>query len=164
MHWFMEHLKANCLDFQFISSSTVKKASLIKKTIIFLNSLAEIWPMIKIIQDWMKLLNYSLGFDNWVKLYYLTISEYDKKLIAKVFKTIRKKYLEYMIWMTNDVYSIGIDNLDIIRVIYWEIPFNIDGMIQRISWEKKMWANTFYINYSKMKYDLKSKKTQKRHL
>ena len=53
--------------------------------------------MIKIIQDWMKLLNYSLGFDNWVKLYYLTISEYDKKLIAKVFKTIRKKYLEYMI-------------------------------------------------------------------
>ncbi len=35
--------------------------------------------------------------------------------------------------MTNDVYSIGIDNLDIIRVIYWEIPFNIDGMIQRIS-------------------------------
>ena len=47
----MEHFKASCLDLQFIFPLDTKKTWEIQKTVIFVNNVAEIRPMIKIIEE-----------------------------------------------------------------------------------------------------------------
>lgn len=58
IHRFMEYTKASCLDLQFILPKTVNKALNIQKTIIFVNPVSEIRPLINIIIGWMKKLKY----------------------------------------------------------------------------------------------------------
>lgn len=49
VHCFIKYTKASCLDLQFILLKQVKKAREIQKTVIFVNSIKEIRPIIKII-------------------------------------------------------------------------------------------------------------------
>ena len=49
IHRFMKHTKASCLDLQFILPKTAKEAKDIQKTIIFVNSVKEIRPLIEVI-------------------------------------------------------------------------------------------------------------------
>lgn len=58
IHRFMQFSKSSCLDLQFILPQTAVSAKDIQKTIIFVNSVSDIRPMIEIIQAWMKLLGY----------------------------------------------------------------------------------------------------------
>lgn len=51
IHQFMEHLKANCLDLQFLLSPIAKETKDIQKTVIFVNSVAEICSIIAIIRS-----------------------------------------------------------------------------------------------------------------
>lgn len=50
IHRFMEHSKASCLDLQFVFPKKAKEARDIQKTIIFVNSVEEIRPMINILR------------------------------------------------------------------------------------------------------------------
>ena len=59
IHHFMGHFKSGCLDFQFILLLNAKKAKDIQKTIIFVNSINEIWAIIDIIHAWIMKLGYS---------------------------------------------------------------------------------------------------------
>lgn len=55
---------------------------------------------------------------NWIRSYYSTISEYDKRLIADAFRVLdTSKDLEYVIFVATDAYGMGIDNPDIKLVI-----------------------------------------------
>lgn len=58
VHTFIKYAKASCLDLQFILPKHAKAAHEIQKTVIFVNSVKGIRPMIKIIQEWMKKLGY----------------------------------------------------------------------------------------------------------
>lgn len=58
MHRFIQHSKASCLDLQFILPKNTKQAKDIQKTIIFVNSVKEIRPLIQIIRAWMIKLDY----------------------------------------------------------------------------------------------------------
>ncbi len=78
MHQFMKYFQAIYLDLQFVVFPTSKKTSEILKTVTFMNSLAKIQLMMKIKQDWIKLLGYPHGSDNSTKPYYATTSEYEK--------------------------------------------------------------------------------------
>lgn len=50
----MDHAKASCLDLQFILPKKAIAAKDIQKTIIFVNSVSDIRPLIRIIVGWMK--------------------------------------------------------------------------------------------------------------
>lgn len=69
----MIYPKSSFLDLQFILSKIATQANAIQKTIIFINIVVEICPIIKVIQVWMILLGYLVGSNNWTRPYHLAI-------------------------------------------------------------------------------------------
>lgn len=129
---FMEHPKSSCLDLQFILPPNAKKAKDIQKTIIFINSVNEIWAIIDIIYAWMIKLGYPKESMQWMRLYHSTMSEWDKKLNADVFAVLAEDNIECIILVVTDAYGMGINNLDVWLVIQWDILICFDSMIQRM--------------------------------
>lgn len=117
IHCFMAHPKSSLLDLQFILPKTATQANANQKTIIFVNTVAEICPIIKTIQAWMILLGYPAGSSTWIRPYHSAMSDWDKKLIAKAFKTPGNENTECIILVATDAYGMGIDNPDIRLVI-----------------------------------------------
>ena len=81
----MGHQKESYLDLQFLLPPIAKKAKNIYKTVIFVNSVAEIRPIITNKKSWMKMLNYPDRSENWIRPYYSTISDFDKAITTKAF-------------------------------------------------------------------------------
>ena len=75
IHRFMFHPKSSLLDLQFILPKTATQANAIQKTIIFVNTVAEIRPIIEIIQTWMILLDYPAGSSTWIRPYHSAMSD-----------------------------------------------------------------------------------------
>lgn len=132
IHRFMVHPKSSLLDLQFILPKTATQANAIQKTIIFVNTVAEIRPIIETIQAWMILLGYPAGSSTWIRPYHSAMSDWDKELIAKAFKTPGNENTECIILVATDAYGMGIDNPDIRLVIQWDLPLSFDSMIQRM--------------------------------
>ena len=132
LHRFMEHSKASCLDFQFILPKTAAQASDIQKTVIFVNSINEIWPMINVFVEWMRKLSYPDSCTDWIRPYYSTISEWDKEITAKAFMILGDQNHECTIVVATDKYGMGINNPDVRLVVQWDIPTTVDAMIQRL--------------------------------
>lgn len=129
IHRFMAYPKSSCLDLQFILPKVAHQAKDIQKTIIFVNTVGEIRPIIEIIQAWMKQLGYPKGSDKWVRPCYSAMSDWDKSLIAKVFKTCAEENPECIIFVATDAYGMGINNPDIKLVIQWDLPMSFDSII-----------------------------------
>lgn len=65
----------------------------------------------------MRFLGYPPNASTRIKLYYASMSEWDKYLIAKAFCVPRDQNLKCVILVAIDEYRMGIDNLDIKFVI-----------------------------------------------
>lgn len=61
----------------------------------------------------MKQLSYPKESKKWVKVYDLSMPDWNKSLIFNAFKVIGKKNTKYIIFVAIDAYGMGIDNLDI---------------------------------------------------
>ena len=57
------------------------------------------------------------------------MSDWDKAIIAKAFQVNNKENIKYMIFVATEIYSMGINNLDIKLVIYWDLFLSFDSMI-----------------------------------
>lgn len=128
----MTSSKSNFLDLQFVFPLITSHAKDIQKTIIFVNTVSEIRPIIDTIQAWMKQLGYPEGSDRWIRPYHSAMSEWDKSLIAAAFKINGEENNECVILVATDAYGMGIDNPDIRLIIQWDFPIGFDAMIQRI--------------------------------
>lgn len=126
IHRFMKHTKSSCLDLQFVLPKVAKEAKDIQKTVIFVNSVTKIRPIINIFQSWMKHLGYPEESSKWIRPYYSAISDWDKALTAAAFATIAEDNQECVIIVATDAYGMGIDNLDVKLVIQWDIPMSFD--------------------------------------
>lgn len=145
IHQFMEQPKASCLDLQFLLSLIAKEAKDIQKTVIFVNSVAKIRPMIAIIRSWMKMLNYLDGSENWIRPYYSTISDFDKVITVKAFRISNENNTECTILVAIDAYGMGIDNPDIRLVIQWDLLLSFDSMIQRLGRAGRKGAQAHFV-------------------
>ena len=58
IHRFMKHAKSSLLDLQFILPPKAMHAKDIQKTIIFVNTVAEVLPLVEAIRGWMRRLKY----------------------------------------------------------------------------------------------------------
>ncbi|MCJ1348467.1 hypothetical protein MMC31_006699 [Peltigera leucophlebia] len=132
VHRFMKHAKSSCLDLQFILPKSANKAKDIQKTVVFVNSVTEIRPMISILQSWMKYLGYPKESSKWIRPYYSALSDWDKGLTAAAFAVAADENEEYVILVATDAYGMGIDNPDVKLVIQWDIPLSFDSTIQRM--------------------------------
>ena len=129
---FMEYAKASYLDLQFILPETVNEARNIQKTIIFVNSVSEICPLINIIVVWMKKLGYPDCCSTWIKPYHSTMSDWDKDLITRAFFFSGNDNLNCIILVATNAYGMGIDNPNIKLIIQWDFPITFDAMIQQL--------------------------------
>ncbi len=63
--------------------------SRISKILIFVNNIIKIHKLYNIIRtEWLPELNYLKKAGNWIKTYYLNISDFDKQKIANEFKKL----------------------------------------------------------------------------
>lgn len=108
IHCFIKHSKGSCLDFQFILPKIAKEARDIKKTVIFVNTISNIWPIISIIQAQIKQLGYPESSMTQIRPYYSTISKQDKNFIAAAFRIQRNENLECIILIVTNAYSMGL--------------------------------------------------------
>ncbi|MCJ1464294.1 hypothetical protein MMC07_002907 [Pseudocyphellaria aurata] len=119
IHRFMEHPKASCLDLQFILPETAQEAKDIQKTLVFVNSITDIFPMISIIQAWMKQKNFPVhahATKSWIKPYFASMSEHDKEVTANEFRVPGSENTERTILVATDAYGMEIDNPDVAHV------------------------------------------------
>lgn len=105
------------MDLQFIFSLTAASAQDIQKTIIFVNAISDICPIIKIIQKSMKMLGYPEDSNQWIRPYHSTMSDWNKAIIAKAFQVVQNENTDYIILVTTNAYGMGIDNPNIKFVI-----------------------------------------------
>lgn len=130
IHRFMQHSKSSYWDLRFVLPPIALAANQIQKTIIFVNTMAEVGAIIDVIREWMTQLGYPEASHQWVQPYYSTMSDWDKAIIAKAFKTPDSDNTECIILVATDAYDISIDNPDIKLVIQWDLPMSFDAMIQ----------------------------------
>ena len=104
----------------------------IQETIIFVNSISKIHPLINIIVGWIKKLGYLDCCSTWIKPYHSTMSDCDKDLIAKAFLVSSDDNLNCIILVATDAYGMGINNPDIKLVIQWDFFITFDAMIQQL--------------------------------
>lgn len=117
IHYFIEHLRSSCLDFQTVLPHQAKKTSNIQKAIIFVNSINKIRLVNNIFYAWMKKLGYRIESMGWIRLYYSAISEWDKSLIANAFAIPGDENMECTILVATDAYGMDIDNPEVKFVI-----------------------------------------------
>lgn len=138
IYHFMEHLILSYLDLQFIlpdawpETETAIQANDIQKTIVFVNCVTQIRPMIRIIQNWMIIKGYPAKSSLWIRLYHSTILDYTKALTLAAFAIPGDDNNQCTILVATDAYGIKIDNLDVRLVIQWDVPLSFDTLIQRI--------------------------------
>lgn len=132
VHRFMEHTKASCLDLQFILPETATRANDIQKTIIFVNNVTDIMPLISIIQGWMKKKGYLEQSSRWIRPYNATLSDWTKGITSKAFGARQEKNTDCTMLVATDAYGMGIDNPDVKLVVQWDIPMSFDSMIQQM--------------------------------
>lgn len=130
IHRFMEYAKASYLNLQFILLKKATTAKNIQKTIIFVNSVSDICPLIYIIVSCIKQLDYPNSCSNWIRPHHSTISNWDKDLITNAFLQSSDKNMEGSILVATNAYGTGIDNPDIKLIIQWDFPITFDAMIQ----------------------------------
>ncbi|MCJ1466709.1 hypothetical protein MMC07_005329 [Pseudocyphellaria aurata] len=75
IHRFMKHPQTSCLDLQLFLLETGTQAKDIQKTIVFVNSVTEINPVIHIFQDWMRRKGYPVESSQWIRPYNAALSE-----------------------------------------------------------------------------------------
>ena len=132
IHRFMEYLKASCLDLQFILLPTATEAKDIQKTFIFINSTTDIFLMVAISQEWMKMKQFPAKCTEWIKPYFATMSDYDKAMTADEFCVPGNQNNKCTIVVATHAYGMGIDNPDVALVIQWNFSCSFDTMIQRM--------------------------------
>lgn len=132
IHCFMRHSKASCLDLQFVLPPTALCARDIQKTLIFVNHVTDVRPLIDVISAWMKQLGYPENSSQWIKPYYSAMLNWDKGLVSKAFRVKSSENMQCTILVATKAYGMGIDNPDIQLVIQWDLPLSFDSMVQRL--------------------------------
>lgn len=148
IHRFMDHPKASCLDLQLLLPKGAQQAKDIQKTVIFVNTVAEICHIIMIIRDWMKKLGYPEGSSKWIWPYHSLMSEYDKNLTAEAFRIPGNENNECTILVATDAYGMGIDNLDVKLVVQWDFPLLFDSIIQQMGRAGRKGGQAFFLLFT----------------
>lgn len=122
---------------QFIFYKIENKERNIQRTIILVNFILEICPLINIIVDWKKKFGYLDCYTISIKSYYSIISDQDKKLIGQTFLVFSNNNLTYIIFIAINVYGIKIINPNMKTVIQQDFSIIFDTIIQQLGTSRR---------------------------
>ena len=120
------------LDLQFLLPSNAVNYLDIPKTIIFMDSIASIKNACALIKSWMKQLNYPSVSSRWISPFFSDMATKDKEKIAASFESLSESCMGPRILIATDAYGLGIDNLDVKRVVQWLVPKSMARLYQRM--------------------------------
>lgn len=128
----MAHPSSSYLDLEFVLPRRAREAKDVQKTIISVNHVAEIPPIINIFREWFKRLRYPPSSYGWIWPYSSSMSERDKAITAAIFRTPGGENLECSILVATDAHSIGINIPDIKLFVQWENPMSMESLAQHM--------------------------------
>lgn len=79
--------------------------------------MSKIYIIINIIYFWIKKLGYSVKSMELIRFSYIVMSEKNKSLTTNTFAITDNQNTKYIIFIKINVYSMGINNLDIKPII-----------------------------------------------
>jgi superfamily II DNA helicase RecQ len=125
------------LDLSTILPDNVTSRHMIPKTVIFIDSRSQIQEARQKIVQWMKVLQYPPGYQDWVRPYFASMDGHTKDEIAKDFgkeesETNRSNCAQCRILVASVAYGMGIDNPDIERIHLWGAPKSTTDLLQRL--------------------------------
>jgi len=114
-----------------IGSSREVDASLIPKTIVYMETIAEIVAAEDLMIKWLRHIGCGESSANMaVQAYHALVSELDKRRISTDFRRPGRAATHRII-LATDAMGMGIDNPDICLVIQWRQPDSVCTLIQR---------------------------------
>ena len=120
------------LNLQSVLPQTATRFSDLPKTIIYMDSVAEICKAVDLFRTWMRQLRYPAEASSWVAPYFSDIATTDKHRIDVDFRRCRQECSSPRIILATDAYGLGVDNPDVEIVVQWLLPPSIQRLYQRI--------------------------------
>ena len=119
------------LNLQHILFARVEKSEDILKTIIYFEKISLMKKACKLLRDWMKQLNYSNEAQQWVFMFFVDMTKFDRSRVQKNFKILSSK-CKIRIMCATEVYELGIDNPDILYVYQYMFFKTMTRLRQRV--------------------------------
>lgn len=120
------------LNLQHLLPTTVTIAQDIPKTIIFMDSIAEVVNGCQLMRKWIQQLSYPMEAARVVVPFFAAMATRDKRDIAMRFSMPADQCLSPRILIATDAYGLGVDNPDVKRVVQWLLPSSIQKLYQRM--------------------------------
>ena len=103
----------------------------IPKSIVFMESVAQIEKACRLLRGWISRLNYPALAGSWIQPFFSAMAQHDKDRIAEAFSKPQQDCKSVRILVSTDAYGLGIDNLDVVRIVQYDIPENLEVLYQR---------------------------------
>ena len=128
----MTRSMSGMLDLQHVLPASIQRPQDIPKTIIFMESIAQVLRAYELMKKWMALLGYQVPIAPIVQPFFSAMAEDDKKRVLKGFSEPSNMCQSPRIIIATEAYGLGIDNPDISRVIQWGVPSSVSRLNQRM--------------------------------
>lgn len=128
----LENTQSGMLDLQHLLPKSVTHYSQVPKTVIYMDTIAQICQGVELFRKWMRQLAYPPGSARWVSPYFADMAEDDKTRVDEQFERLAEDLTEPRILFASDAFGLGVDNKDIARVVQFQLPKTIQSLIQRM--------------------------------
>jgi hypothetical protein len=119
-------------DLFFLLPSQCEKAQDIEKSVVYFDSIAELLQARRILCERMRYLKYPNKLLQCVRAFFSWAPAHDKTLVSDQFVMSNAECNDIRILLATDSYGLGIDNPDIVRILQWKIPSDIETLYQRM--------------------------------
>lgn len=104
----------------------------VPKTIIYMDSVAQINKALELFRTWMRQLQYPPESSTWVAHYFSHMADSDKERVNTNFRRRHEECASPRIILATDAYGLGVDNPDVKLVVQWLLPPSIQRLYQRM--------------------------------
>lgn len=128
----IDESQRSMLNLQSILPKAVARFSDVPKTIVYMDSIAQICKADLLFREWMRRLEYPAESLGWVAPYFSDMADSDKRKIDVDFRRRHNECSSPRIILTTDAYGLGVDNPDVKLVVQWLLPQSIQRLYQRM--------------------------------
>lgn len=128
----IQESEKSMLNLQSILPQTATQFLDVPKTIVYVDSVAQICKAVDLFRTWMRQLRYPAEAFSWVAPYFSDMAAPDKHRIDVDFRRCHQECSSPRIILATDAYGLGVDNPDVELVVQWLLPPSIQRLYQRM--------------------------------
>lgn len=128
----IQETETSMLDLQCLLPKTTACFLDLPKTIIYMDSIAQISKALELFRTWMRQLQYPTESPTWIAPYFSDMADSDKERVDTNFRRRHEGCASPRIILATDAYGLGVDNPDVDIVVQWLLPPSIQRLYQRM--------------------------------